>query len=117
MKGMYYISFFLLITNRFKSSAFVDDVYFFSFSRTVSIRFNEFLWNMCNAKTSSGEAKLLNPWVLIRNMKCNTLLLLYLFTLFLHFKFLVDNGFNEFCFHKLSTFAFSFSFFLFYMLL
>ena len=50
-KGMYYISSFLLITNGFKSFAFVDDVYFFSFSHTVSIRFNEFLWNMCNAKT------------------------------------------------------------------
>ena len=83
MKGMYYISFFLLITNRFKSFALVDDVYFFSFSRTVSIGFNEFLWNMCNAKTSSGETKLLNPWVLIRNMKCNTLpLFVFIYPIF-----------------------------------
>ena len=48
---MYYISSFLLITSGLKSFAFVDDVYFFSFLHTVSIRLNEFLWNMCNAKT------------------------------------------------------------------
>ena len=48
---MYSISSLLLITSGFKSFALVDDVYFFSFSHTVSIRFNEFLWNMCNAKT------------------------------------------------------------------
>ena len=44
MKGMYSISSLLLITSGFKSFALVDDVYFFSFSHTVSIRFNEFLY-------------------------------------------------------------------------
>ena len=60
-----------------------------------------------------GGGKTLEPLGEIRKMKCNTLLLFVFIYPILHFKFLVYNGFNEFCFHKLSKFAFSF----FYMLL
>ena len=39
---MYYIFIFLIHTQWFKCSASLDEKYFFSFSYTVSIRFDEF---------------------------------------------------------------------------
>ena len=58
MKGMYYISSFLLITNGFKSFAFVDDVYFFSFSHTVSIRFKVARYSFSGSIPPTFERKL-----------------------------------------------------------
>ena len=75
-----------------------------------SLNLIERVYENVEKHTSSREAKLLNSWVSIRKMKCNTSLISsifnYLFILFLLFNFFSYHNFNGFCLHTLSAFTF-----------